>query len=257
MANEMQQVLEFIQQHTAPKQDYGALGAIGGGLGSLILGNQAADQLGQSTGAYDDMSNSLKAQMDAMPTLAAMYGPDSPYAQQLQQTLARKDAAAGRNSQYGPRLAQLQALLAEKGSQYASQQAQMADSFNRSRVAAMQAREKANTGIQQIRAQQLASLFDVGQKTGLLNPVNKFLGNLGKQGGDYLSGLFGGNPNESQYTFQNQEMQGPAAPGYQGNASYMYDNPQDLYPQQSTPTGPVEPAGGEYDPNMWLYGQDK
>ena len=46
-----------------------------------------------------------------------MFGQDSPYAKQLRQTLERKDAAAGRNSQYGNRETQLQALLAEKAMQ--------------------------------------------------------------------------------------------------------------------------------------------
>lgn len=50
-------------------------------------------------------------------TLTDMFGQDSPYAKQLRQTLERKDAAAGRNSQYGNRETQLQALLAEKAMQ--------------------------------------------------------------------------------------------------------------------------------------------
>ena len=50
-------------------------------------------------------------------TLTDMFGQDSPYAKQLRQTLERKDAAAGRNSQYGNRETQLQALLAEKALQ--------------------------------------------------------------------------------------------------------------------------------------------
>lgn len=52
-------------------------------------------------------------------SLQNMFGPNSPYAQQLQQQLARKDAAAGRRSQYGPREVQLQAALAEQNARLA------------------------------------------------------------------------------------------------------------------------------------------
>jgi hypothetical protein len=42
-----------------------------------------------------------------------LFSPTSPYAQQMQQTLARQDAAAGRNSQYGTRATQLAAALTQ------------------------------------------------------------------------------------------------------------------------------------------------
>jgi hypothetical protein len=45
--------------------------------------------------------------------LAGMYGPNSPYAKQLEKRLLTKDAAAGRRSQYGAREVELQARLAE------------------------------------------------------------------------------------------------------------------------------------------------
>jgi hypothetical protein len=41
------------------------------------------------------------------------FSPNSPYAQQMSQTLGRQDAAAGRNSQYGTRAVQLAAALAQ------------------------------------------------------------------------------------------------------------------------------------------------
>jgi len=46
-----------------------------------------------------------------------MFAPNSPYAQQMQQTLARQDAAAGRNSQYGNRAVQLAAALTQARAQ--------------------------------------------------------------------------------------------------------------------------------------------
>lgn len=49
--------------------------------------------------------------------ISGMFGPNSPYAQQMQQTLARTDAAAGRNSQYGTRATQLAAALTQAQAQ--------------------------------------------------------------------------------------------------------------------------------------------
>lgn len=46
-------------------------------------------------------------------SIDSMFAPDSPYAQQMQQTLGRQDAAAGRNTQYGTRAVQLAAALAQ------------------------------------------------------------------------------------------------------------------------------------------------
>ena len=45
-------------------------------------------------------------------TLGGMYSQDSPYAQTMRQQLERRDSAAGRRSQYGPREVELQAALA-------------------------------------------------------------------------------------------------------------------------------------------------
>jgi hypothetical protein len=50
-------------------------------------------------------------------SIASMFSPNSPYAQQMQQTLARQDAAAGRNSQGGTRAVQLAAALTQAQAQ--------------------------------------------------------------------------------------------------------------------------------------------
>lgn len=50
-------------------------------------------------------------------SLNDMFSPNSPYAQQLQRELARRDAASGRRSQYGPRSVELQAKLAQAAAQ--------------------------------------------------------------------------------------------------------------------------------------------
>ena len=169
----VQQIRDHLQSLKQP--DYGTAG---GALGALINGNRVSDAYGASAADAGSQADTLRTQMEQMPTLAAMYGPDSPYAQQLQQTLARKDAAAGRNSQYGPRAVQLQAMLADKGSQYAQQQAAMAQAYNTARSNANQQRINAVTGQAQVQGQQLGSLFNLGEKSGLLPAINTGLSNM-------------------------------------------------------------------------------
>lgn len=90
-----------------------------------------------------------------------MYGPDSPYAKQLRQQLERKDAASGRNSQYGPREAQLQALLADKAAGTAGTIGQLT-----------QQSQKLNDQRTQQRNQQLGILLGMGQRSGLFNGLS-------------------------------------------------------------------------------------
>lgn len=66
-----------------------------GGLVGLGLGMNNNRMLGQQIG-----------------NLQGLYGQNSPYATALRQQLERRDAAAGRRSQYGPREVELQAALA-------------------------------------------------------------------------------------------------------------------------------------------------
>lgn len=56
-------------------------------------------------------NNMLQEQMGAIDR---MFATDSPYAQQMAHSLAVKDSAAGRNSQYGPRARELAAQLTSK-----------------------------------------------------------------------------------------------------------------------------------------------
>jgi len=59
-------------------------------------------------------------QQNQIQNLMDLYSPNSAYAQTMRQTLDRRDAAAGRRSQYGPREVELMAKLA--GNQAQSQQ---------------------------------------------------------------------------------------------------------------------------------------
>jgi len=76
--------------------------SVGGSLLSqLIAGAGNAYEGNKQAGQYNDVIN----------TINNLYSPDSAYSKQMQQALARKDAAAGRNSQYGTRAVELAAAL--------------------------------------------------------------------------------------------------------------------------------------------------
>lgn len=79
-------------------------GAIGAGLG----------QIWNRYGAAKEYKNQGQQLQD-------LYGPNSAYSQQLQQSLLRQDAARGRRSQFGTRNVELQARLADLASRNAPQ----------------------------------------------------------------------------------------------------------------------------------------
>jgi hypothetical protein len=76
--------------------------------GRVPLGDLAGGLMGLYQ-AYDQR----KRAKNLAGQLSGNYGPNSPYAQQLRQTLMRKDAASGRRSQYGPREVEFQAKMAD------------------------------------------------------------------------------------------------------------------------------------------------
>jgi hypothetical protein len=78
------------------------IGGQGGGISNL--GNLAS-----LFSNYKQYSNTG----DLMDDIKGIYSPDGVYAKELEKQLARRDAAAGRNSQYGPRLAELMARLGD------------------------------------------------------------------------------------------------------------------------------------------------
>jgi len=203
---------------------FGPLGMIGGGiLGSMagrgLPGSPASDggRGGASGMSGEDIASSLMqlygasransgmgdvngmntAVQDQVKRLSEIYGPNSPYAAQMRQTLARKDAASGRNSQYGPREAQLQALLAEKQTQATDAMSRAATSGNQNALA--MAKYK-----QQLLGQRLGLAANVGKKFGLFNmfgggnsgsPLGGItLGSAAESlGGDYGAGGFASN----------------------------------------------------------------
>jgi len=78
------------------------LGDFAGGLMGLYQSNQQRKRASQMYGQ-----------------LSGLYGQNSPYAQQLQKTLQRGDAASGRRSNYAGRAVELQAKLAEQNARLA------------------------------------------------------------------------------------------------------------------------------------------
>lgn len=206
--------------------DQGAAGSIVGGLGSLYLGNQVASGLGKTNQTIQDQ----------IGTLSGMYGPDSPYAAQLKQALARKDAAAGRNSQYGTREVELQARLAALQGQNAKTIGDLSTQAN-----------NANLAQQQVRAQQLAHLFNIADKTGATDWANKQLkGVFGPQEYTPTAADYGyGGPSTGVYGVQ------PETP-YQSNGGMgdMYGPETNYAPGMDTSQAPTS-ANNAYAMDEW------
>ena len=218
---------------------------VGGTLGDLASvyskykgGNAVSGAYGAGADQAQQQAQTLQDQMSKMPTLESLYGQDSPYAKQLQQTLAAKDAAAGRNSQYGQRSVQLQADLASHASQYGQAQAQMASQYSQAMQQAQNAHTQATIGQQQTNSQQLAGLLGVAQKSGAL-----------QAGANGLAGLYQQYTGNGNNTPTNQPM---ADSPYGGGGNYQgYTNGQD--------TPAVDP-NAQYQSNGGLgqmYGTDQ
>ena len=91
------------------------LGNVGGRMGNFAL-NNAGDLASMLYGFYNNRKQQ-KAIGDQVNTLQGMYGQNSPYAQQLRNTLNAKAAAGGRRSNVAGRETQLQAMLADRTAQ--------------------------------------------------------------------------------------------------------------------------------------------
>ncbi len=146
------------QQQTAQEPQQLQRSSFGAGdLFSGLAGLYSANQSGQAArGTNEQNQAALQGQI---ASLSNMYGPNSPYAAQLRQALERKDAASGRNSQYGPREAQLQALLAQ-------QQAGNAGTIGNLSNMASNQQNASNLAEQQARNQQLGILMNLGKSSG-------------------------------------------------------------------------------------------
>lgn len=90
-------------------------GLSGGSGGSADWGS-ILNSLGTGYAAYEAGKKADNAYTNQINSINGLYAPDSAYAKQMEQTLARKDAAAGRNSQYGTRAVELAANLTDSKS---------------------------------------------------------------------------------------------------------------------------------------------
>lgn len=110
------------QSLSSPVQAYinAIQGGQGAGGGSSAMGGYG-DLAASVFGAYNAF-NQRKGLKEQQRQLQQLFSPDSPYAQHARQKIERKDAAAGRRSQYGPREAQIAALLADRQAQTFPQQ---------------------------------------------------------------------------------------------------------------------------------------
>ena len=127
-------------------------------MGGRLLAGLHDMQARQNVGnALKDRYNNLNAGINNM------YAPGSPEALAMEQAMARKDAAGGRNSQYGPRAAQLQAAIADiKARQTAQLNSGQNDLLG------------AGTAYQN---SSLNGLFNAGGNTGAYRSLKDILGN--------------------------------------------------------------------------------
>ena len=103
---------------TGVQQFLGMLAPSGASGSGQVSGNGLGNMTGSLMGLYSAWQK-RKQLGQLQGGLEGLYGQDSPYAQQLRQTLARHDAASGRRSQIGPREVELQARLAGLNAQMA------------------------------------------------------------------------------------------------------------------------------------------
>jgi hypothetical protein len=127
--------------------NWDALGNMAGLAGQLYGGYRS---MGSSNGAVANANATQQALQGQMSSLANMYGPDSPYAKQLSQELARRDAKAGRNSQYGPRSVELQAKLAAMAPTVANSMAGLGKAASDANTQGMAANQNQNVNYGQI-----------------------------------------------------------------------------------------------------------
>jgi hypothetical protein len=117
---------------------------------------------------------------NTIQSLQSMYQDGSPWANQLKEEMARKDAAAGHNSQYGPRLAQYQAAIANKAAETARTIGEL-----------VQQQNATNTQVNNNRNSQWNILNDLYDKSGAKSWVDNWAtDNIGSPVENYLKSLF-------------------------------------------------------------------
>jgi len=137
----------------APGQAAGGGGTNWGQLAGQLYGGY--QRLGQANQLAQNSQQTQQALQSQMSGLQNMYAPDSPYAKQLAQQLARQDAKAGRNSQYGTRAVELQARLAAMAPTVANSMSSLGQASNLTNTQA----QTANQNKQVVQGQLLTQLL--------------------------------------------------------------------------------------------------
>jgi hypothetical protein len=162
-----------------------SLGQIGQGAGALnsLLGGNGQGGLAQVLGGFNDaaqrehssqsMINWLNQQQSKVDNL---YAPGSPEFNQLWDQMSRTDAAAGRNSQYGPRAVDLAAKIAQ------------IKADNTVRLTAGSARGMADALTQQSQARSFPGLMSTLGQPGTINSLRDLFGLGGAStGNDFVT----------------------------------------------------------------------
>lgn len=152
-------------------------GSGGGGLADLLGNNNFLSLLGGGLDAYkqNKAGDTMKSWLDAQQAkIDGLYAPGSPEYNQLWEEMSRKDAAAGRNSQYGPRSVDFAAKIATTK---ADQTQRFTTGVSKAYADALNQQASSPTGL-------LSAL----QRNGLLNNAGGSLGSI-------LKALSNGTPN--------------------------------------------------------------
>jgi hypothetical protein len=170
---------------------------------------QAQDMYQRSLGDVTTQNQGLQGNIDTMSgSLSALSDPNSPYMQMARQAIERKDAAAGRRSQWGEREVQLAATLSDQVGKYApglnNSITSARDQIARNNQGLASLYSTANQPADRNTMAQLAALQQQLSNTNAANTtgresanrvnsnMNSLLNSGGRLAGGLLGGLFGG-----------------------------------------------------------------
>lgn len=146
-------------------------GQLMGAMGMMPQGKMSGMEAGLGAlGTLYANHRQNKAIKSQQQQLKDLFSPNSAYSKEMHQQLERKDAAAGRRSQYGPREAQLAAMLTQQNAQMQPYMGQLDQMRSNSRN------------------QLLRDLMIYGNRSG----ATEWLGNQMGQGLQSLQGMFQG-----------------------------------------------------------------
>lgn len=239
--NVNQQVQQGLQQNNAATQRQIDE------LNTQIAQNrqQAQDMYQRSLGDVTGQNQGLQGNIDTMTSnLTALNDPNSPYMQMARQAIERKDAAAGRRSQWGEREVQLAGTLADYVGKYApglnNSITSARDQINRNNQGLASLYQQANQPADRNTMSLLQTLQQQLQNTTAANTtgresanrvnsnMNSLLNSGGRLAGGLLGSLFGGGGGGGESSimnyFGNQAGQNNGITGYGSGIGSFYGN---------------------------------